>query len=288
MFGLTIFIFAMIAFLVAIGCTLGGMASRYDKGTYFGSAGGFAAVGVLLVLASSLSQVPARNVGIVESFGKPTGRTTGPGLKWHAPWESISDWDASRQAFDARNEKTCVQVRIADLSNACVEVLVEWNTRASNAPEQWASYKKEFSNFTNRRVDPNISGALNEVFSTHDPLANVDKATGNLNVPLAPLATAVKAKLTEKIGADIEVLNVIITRINYNEKTQGNIDAFRDAVVKGRTLDQEKINAEKQKLVTEINAKVDRQTRCLDLAERLNKEPGYCMWTNGFPAGVTR
>lgn len=234
------------------------------------------ALGGLSMLGASMNTVPTRNVGIVTSFSKPTGDTTGPGLHFVAPWKNIDDWDASRQAYDHRGGKTCVQVRIASLANACVEALVEWHTKPGRAPEQWASYKKDFNIFVSRRVDPAFAEAFNEAFAAHDPLKNIDQG-GNLNVPLAPFAEAVKAGIVERIGGDVEVLSVVVTRVNYDEKTQGYIEAFQQAVLKARTLEKEKANAEIQKQITETNAKVDAVTRCLELADKHGKEPGFCL-----------
>lgn len=269
---LAVFILGLLVFLVAGG-------AFWIRKAAIGV--GLVIVGGLLLFVAGSNSVPQKNVGIVTSFNKATGDTTGAGYHYVAPWKNVEDWDASRQAYDHRNEKSCVQVRIADMSNACVEALVEWNTLPGKAPEQWASYKKEFGNFVSKRVDPNFASAFNEVFASHDPLKNVDQKTGNLNVPLEPYAKQVKASIEAKIGADVEVLTVIVTRINYDEKTQGSIDAYRQAVLKGRTLEKEQQNALLAKVVTETNAKVDATTRCLELTDKHDKEPGYCLWESG-------
>lgn len=247
-------------------------------------AGVLIALSLLFIGFATVSQVPARNVGIVASYGKATGRTTGPGLHLTAPWETIEDWDGTRQAFEHNNEKSCVQVRISNLSNACVEVLVEWQTQAGRAPEQWGSYRKEFDRFVDKRVNPAITTALNQAFADHDPLANIDSKDGKLNVPLAPFAVQTATNIATAIGSDVKVLNVAVTRINYDKTTQDNIEKYQQAILKSRVLEKEAANAALQKAITETNAKVDKQTRCMELAEKLNKEPGYCMWTNGFPA----
>lgn len=238
----------------------------------------FVAMGVVLAIAS-MNSVPIRNVGIVTSWNKPTGETTGAGFKVTMPWENIEDWDASRQAYDHRGGNDCVNVRIATLSNACVEVLIEWQVHEDKAPEQWASYKKDFSLFVGRRIDPAMQDAMNTAFASYDPLANVDKATGNLNVPTGPLAETVKMTLQRIIGEDVQILTVAIPRVNHDEKTQASIDAYQQAINKSRVLDQEKENAEKQKAITETNAKVDSVTRCLELADKHGKEPGFCLGT---------
>jgi regulator of protease activity HflC (stomatin/prohibitin superfamily) len=240
---------------------------------------GLAIVGGLIIALASMSSVPIRNVGIVTSWNKPTGATTGAGFQITAPWENIEDWDASRQAYDHRGDRACVNVRIATLSNACVETLIEWQVHESKAPEQWASYKKDFNLFIGRRIDPAMQDAMNAAFAGYDPLANIDAATGNLNVPTGPLAEAVRVALEAKIGEDVKILTVAIPRVNHDEKTQASIDAYQQAINRSRVLDQEKANAEKQKAITETNAKVDPITRCLELADKHAKEPGFCFGT---------
>ncbi|MCX5066612.1 SPFH domain-containing protein [Micromonospora lupini] len=270
-----LFYVAIFFFVVAVLAALGA-AVVSDKRRPARAAVAFLAFGLILCLLASMNTVPVRYVGIVTSFGKPTGETTGAGLQFVAPWENVDDWDASRQAYDHRSEKTCVQVRIASLANACVEALVEWHTRPGRAPEQWASYKKEFETFTARRVDPAFAEAFNEAFNPHDPLKNID-GQGNLNVPLGPYADTVKAGIVKRIGEDVEVLSVVVTRVNYDDKTQGYIEAFQQAVLKTRTLEKEKANALIQKQITETNAQVNDVTRCLEIADRHGNEPGFCL-----------
>jgi hypothetical protein len=243
------------------------------RGVTFGAA----IIGGLIIALASMSSVPIRNVGIVTSWNKPTGKTTGAGFQITAPWENIEDWDASRQAYDHRGDRACVNVRIATLSNACVETLIEWQVHEERAPEQWASYKKDFNLFIGRRIDPAMQDAMNEAFAGYDPLANIDKATGNLNVPTGPLAEKVRIALEAKIGEDVKILTVAIPRVNHDEKTQASIDAYQQAINRSRVLDQEQDNAQKQKTITETNASVDAVTRCLELADKHAKEPGFCL-----------
>jgi regulator of protease activity HflC (stomatin/prohibitin superfamily) len=272
-----LFIVSLVILALGVAAGVGWFRFRYeDAGTGFKAVtfGTAILAGIMLAIAS-MNSVPIRNVGIVTSWNKPTGETTGAGFKVTLPWENIEDWDASRQAYDHRGD--CVNVRIATLSNACVEVLIEWQVHPERAPEQWAAYKKDFTLFIGRRVDPSITLAMNEVFGAYNPLANIDAGTGNLNVPTGPLADQVKAALTNRLGEDVEILNVVITRVNHDDKTQASIDAYQQAINRSRVLDQERANAEKQKSITELNAKVDAVTRCLELADKHGKEPGFCL-----------
>jgi len=52
---------------------------------------------------------------------------------------------------------------------------------------------------------------------------------------------------------------------------------FQDKLAQSRNLDQDLVNAEKQKAVTEKNAEVDKVARCLEIAEKNGSNPGLCI-----------
>ncbi|HEX5597952.1 MAG TPA: SPFH domain-containing protein, partial [Micromonosporaceae bacterium] len=237
--------FKRIAKLVAIGC-------------FVGSA--------LLILNSSAHSVPIRSVGIVTSFGKPTGQVTGSGLKWVAPWQKVGEWDASRQKYDHIGHDNCVRVRTGTLADACVEVLIEWQVSPENAPRQFLDYKGDFESFQGQRVGVQLDSAVNDAFATYNPLERIDAATGNLNVDLKPFADAIRASAEMRLSDDVHILSVTITRVNHDEKTESNIKAFQDKIAQTRNLEQDRKNADIQKQITETNAKVDKVTRCLEIA----------------------
>jgi hypothetical protein len=234
-------------------------------------------LGSAFTVGASANAVPVRNVGIVTSFNKPTGETTGSGLKWVAPWQKVGEWDASRQKYDHIGAENAVPVRTGTLANAGVELLIEWQVRPENAPQQFMDYKGDFEAFRGQRVGVQLDGAVNDAFASYNPLANIDAKTGNLNVDLRPYAEKVKASAQERLGSDIEILSVTIIRVNHDEKTEANIKVFQDKLAQGRNLDQDLVNAEKQKAVTEKNAKVDKVARCLEIAEKNGTNPGLCI-----------
>lgn len=273
-----LFVCALMLFVIAILAALCSLVQpRGDKAVTRGGAAGAALLGVLLTIGASANSVPVRNVGIVTSFNKPTGETTGSGLNWVAPWEKIGEWDASRQKYDHIGAKNAVTVRTGALANAGVELLIEWQVRPENAPRQFMDYKGDFAAFRGQRVGVQLDGAINDAFATYNPLANIDTKTGNLNVDLKPFADKVKTSAKERLGEDIEILSVTIIRVNHDEKTEANIKVFQDKLAQSRNLDQDLINAKKQKAVTAKNAEVDKVTRCLEIAERTSSSPGLCL-----------
>ncbi len=238
---------------------------------------GALAVTLLLVVGSSAHTVPIRSVGIVTSFGKPTGKVTGSGLKWTAPWQRVGEWDAGRQKYDHIGSNNCVRVRTGTLADACVEVLIEWQVRPENAPHQFMDYKGDFDSFRGQRVGVQLDSAVNDAFSSYNPLERIDAKTGSLNVDLKPFAESIKTNAEGRLAADVDILSVTITRVNHDEKTEGNIKAFQDKLAQTRNLEQDRRNAEIQKQITETNAKVDKVTRCLEIAEKNGSTPGLCI-----------
>lgn len=232
---------------------------------------------LLFTAISSVHTVPTRNVGIVTEFNKHTGKTTGAGFQVTWPWQKVEDWDSSRQYFDHLNEQTCVQVRITGLQTACLEVRVEWETIAKEAPNQWASFRKDFKFFEKNRVNGNFTDSLNAVWREHDPIANVNKDTAVITpVDTRQYIEPFKAEVNKRIGDDVKVISVTFGFIHYNDATQKTIEQFQSKVMEARNLEQDLKNAETRRQITEKNKQRDPLTWCLEQAEKNGKEPGYC------------
>jgi regulator of protease activity HflC (stomatin/prohibitin superfamily) len=270
-----LFVLSLFVFVVALVIAIAAAITRTPQSA--GPALGAVVIGGLLLTCASAYVVPIRNVGIVTSMGKPIGETTGSGLIWVAPWESVGDWDASRQKYDHVGVKKAVNVRTATLANAGVELLIEWKVRPERAPEQFMEYKGDFENFRGQRVGVQLDGAVNDAFATYNPLDDIDTKTGNLNVDLKPFAERVGSNATVRLGEDVEILSVTIIRVNHDEKTEANIKAFQDKLAQSRNLDQDLINAQKQAEVTRRNAEVDAVTRCMEIAATNGTSPGLCI-----------
>lgn len=274
--GFTLAIAAALAAIVAVAVALL-VPRRGVRRQGLLAAAGALVVSLLLTIASSAHSVPIRSVGIVTSFGKPTGEVTGSGLKWIAPWQRVGEWDAGRQKYDHIGSDKCVRVRTGTLADACVEVLIEWQVRPENAPRQFMDYKGDFDSFRGQRVGVQLDSAVNDAFSSYNPLERIDAKTGNLNVDLKPFAESIKTSAEGRLAEDVDILSVTITRVNHDEKTEGNIKAFQDKLAQTRNLEQDRRNAEIQKQITETNAKVDKVTRCLEIAEKNGSSPGLCI-----------
>lgn len=275
------FILALLALVAGVICILYGLLADDGAGLGFGAIGILAAV--VLGVVASMSIVPTRNVGIVTTWGKPTGRTTGAGLQWTAPWSDVDDWDASGQTWAHLGDQ-CVWVTVKGPRSVCVPVQVEWSALPENAPANWSAFKEtdgktRFETWVSRRVDPQMTAALITAFANFDPFANVDKNTGDVAVPnlnasyREPLSDALGANL----GHDIAIRSIAFGTPVYDKPTTDALSAYSQKVLAGRNLDVDHANAIKRKAVTDIDAQVNQTARCLSIAEANDKEPGLCM-----------
>lgn len=282
------FVFSLFCLAVAV---IGLLAVIFGSGSEGRAIGGAVLaiaglVGVVSMVIASFDVVPTRNVGIVTAFNKPTGETTGAGLQWHAPWESVDEWDSSGQTYAHLGDQ-CVWVTIAAQRRACVPVQIEWAAKAERAPENWAAYREthgmsRFEVFVDRRVNPQITGAMTSAFAGFDPLGNVDAASGNAAAPdlnktyKEPLLAA----LTAALGEDITIKSLTFESPRYDEPTTAAVAAYGQKILEARNLEIDKNNAKTRAEITRTDASVDQVARCLQIAEKLGKEPGLCMGGN--------
>ncbi|MEV0895753.1 SPFH domain-containing protein [Actinoplanes sp. NPDC049802] len=276
--------------LFALATVVFGKADRVRRGAWATFAVGLF-LSLAFVVGSCVSVVPTRNVGIVTSWGKPTGRTTGAGLQWTAPWQDIDEWDASGQTY-AHLGDHCVWVTIAAQRRACIPVQIEWSAKSEKAPENWAAYrevgdKTRFEVFVERRVNPQINGSLTSIFAAFDPLGSVDVTSGDAPAPdlnktyKEPLVKA----LNTALGDEIVVKSVAFESPRYDEPTTQAIAAYGQKILEARNLEIDKANAKTRAEITRTDASVDQVARCLQIAEKLGKEPGLCM---GGSVSLTR
>lgn len=281
------FIFALLALGVAVcgllAAVFGGRETRAVGAATLAIAG---FVGVVSMIVASVDVVPTRNVGIVTTFNKPTGKTTGAGLQWHAPWSSVDDWDASGQTYAHLGDQ-CVWVTIAAQRRACVPVQIEWAAKAERAPENWAAYrevdgKSRFEVFVDRRVNPQITGAMTSAFAGFDPLGTVDAASGNAAAPdlNKTYKDTLMTALTNALGDDITIKSLTFESPRYDEPTTAAVAAYGQKILEARNLEIDKNNAKTRAEITNTDASVNQVARCLQIAEKLSKEPGLCMGGN--------
>lgn len=237
---------------------------------------GAGVVALALVLFSSMTIVGTKQVGIVTSFGKPTGALSN-GFHMVPPWTQIHEMDAAIQTddhLDSNAERDGdgphITVRILNQATADVNVSIRWRIRQEAADELFRDYR-DFDNLRRSLVTRDLSATLNDVFASYNPFLSVTVAATEADAKkqsLSSLGEAVKERLDAMVGRQIEVLSVFIPIVHHDAKTQASLDAYQQELNKNRTLTQEKANAELQRDINNT------------LAESLSKSGGavsYCL-----------
>lgn len=246
-------------------------------------------IAVVFLFFACAYTVPVRNVGIVTSFNAPTGDTTGNGLKFVYPWQQVKDFDASRQTESHLGDWNhgCTVVRIGSLATACVENQFSWQVRANQAPELYKIYKGDFHNLQTNLVDLEARNAINSVFSTYNPLQQVDLKTGQTTFDGTALGKKFLDELTIRLNPfGIDIYNVSVPLVHHDTTTEANIKQFQDVVLQARILDQKKLNADKEKAVSNALIQVLNpayiQNKCIEYSKDMGFAPGLCMMNSGI------
>src|SRR6201997_3174348 len=274
-------IVAILFFLLAIGVLIGSVfVDQRARLRLWGITAAAAVFGVLFTLVSAYDRVDTRNVGIITEFGKPVG-VHGAGIVWHAPWRKVSELSEAiqLQAFEstsyddasagrgANGNPAAINVRLANNSNAYVDENLNWRLREGAAPKLFQDYggANVFQTIKEQLVDRQAQVALSKVFATFNPqvmlaaAANAPGASTQMPAPaqgadLPAMAAQVKKDLQDAVGSEIEILDVRIPRIFYDQPTQQRIDAYNQKVQETINAQQDVKTAEQSRWAAEQRA----------------------------------
>lgn len=233
---------------------------------------------VLVLIIGSTTIVSARNVGVVTTFGRPGG-TLSNGLHMKAPWQSVTEMDGTIQ-IDNHTGELATTVRLGNNSTAFVDNSVRWRIQPGAADELFLDYR-DFENVRDNLVTRELRAALNEVFSDFDPLAPENVEGANVQA----LGDDVAEKLRAKVGDQIEIINVIVPLVNYDQATQDRINALNVEKANTRIAEQRAKTAEAEAKANEILAGSVSDnpnvlvSKCLDAAREAAISPLGC-WPN--------
>lgn len=216
---------------------------------------------------ASITTVGTRQIGIETTFGRPNGSTLSNGLHFKAPWANVTEMDGAIQ-IDQHKGDNRIKVRLGNSSTADADVSVRWQIKQEATPELFVQYKT-FDNVRTNLVTRNLQVALNEVFATFDPLApkNLDQS------PLPELSEQARKILASKVGTQVEILDVAVPTIDYDEGTEQKINQINQSRAATSVALQDQKTAEAQARANEIlSSSVSRDpnvlvSKCLDIAK---------------------
>lgn len=272
MFGIFMLIFAAV---LVVGGMVTAVSPRSEITTR-AAGGGALALGVVIIALASTVAVPARTVGVVTAFGKPTG-TLSNGLHLVKPWEEVEKMDASLQTNRYTGD-SAIGVRLANQSEAKADASIQWQLREEDAEQMYLDYR-EFERIHNDLVDREFRASVNAVLASYNPLDADAIAEGGID--LNEFADDIKEDMQKRMGGAVEVRSVALPIINYDEDTQRKIDQLQTEVANTRAAEQSKNTAKEIAEANEIMRKSLSDEvlsqRCIEAAEKVGAAPVGCI-----------
>lgn len=305
--GLFIFILGIIFFIIGLIILIGGGENRDH-----GSIRGFSAIPLILsflfILLSCLTTVPAKDDGVVVTFGS-VGRTLDSGVHFKAPWSKVVDIDGTIQidkyhgSKDTDHSSACIQVQIGDGSTTCMSVTSRWRVNPDKTNEVYKNYRS--NNPTDHLRDAVVStellAAAQDVAGTYNPvntLKVVDPNDTTTNVNFKPDLEAMSKALTDDMRKRVNGLVIIdsitISFLPTPASTQAKISAFTAEVANTRTQAQKKLSKEEEAKGNEaLAASVSHDpnvliSKCLDMVAegKVNLPPNFQCFPGGGAQAV--
>ncbi|MDF3280874.1 SPFH domain-containing protein [Gordonia sp. N1V] len=285
---ITAIVFAVLAILAVIAVPFG-RAEKVDDSAPMSSRALAISVAVVLwlvvaiiLLAASLTVVSTRNIGVVTTFGRPTGHI-GNGLHFVAPWSSVTELDGAIQ-IEQRTGKDATTVRLGNDSTATVDNTIQWRIKPDAADSLFLDYRT-FDNIRDNLIDREANAALNDVLSTYNPLASVQSAqdAGGDNEKLADQVTNL---LRQRVGSRVEVTSVLIPVIHFDQSTQDKLNLYNAEVANTRIAEQKQKTAAAEAQANQIlSQSVNNDpnvlvSKCLDIVKANGGSPAGC-WPGG-------
>lgn len=237
-------------------------------------------VGVTIIALAITVMVPARTVGVVTAFGKPTG-TLPNGLHVIKPWEKVEKMDASLQT-NRYSGDSAIGVRLANQSEAKADASIQWQLREEDAERMYLDYR-EFERIHTDLVDREFRASVNAVLARYNPLDAEAIAEGGID--LNKYADDIKDDMQERMGRSVEVRSVALPIINYDQETQRKIDQLQSEVANTRAAEQSKKTAREIAEANEILRKsLSHEVlsqRCIEAAEKVGAAPVGCIAGSG-------
>lgn len=293
--GLVLLVMAFLARLVA-----NAMEHDEDKRSVRLLSSVFIGVSVVMLILSCITVVGTRRIGVVTSFGRPTG-TLSNGIHGKLPWEKVPELDASIQTDShvgiAKDDKDrCTDIRIGNESTACVDNTIRWRIVLAEGDNLYRDYR-DMGNIRESLVTRELNAALNGVLGGFNPLDAVNTDNQGSLANLEQLSKEVTEAMRARVQGKIEVLSVTLPLIRYDDGTQKRLNDYQAEIANTRIAEQREETARAQARANEaLAASVSNDpnvlvSRCLDtlndMVEAGQAVPaGFSCWPGGGSALV--
>lgn len=245
-------------------------------------------IAALIMALACTTVVQAKQVGVVTTFGKPGDTTLSSGLHVKAPWQKVTEIDATIQTDEYHGDSGII-VRLNDGNTAKVSATIRWSVSEENANEVYADFRSDdpTKSLRDAVVSTQFKAAMNTVFSTFDPLS-LAGGEGTEAPNYIALAQDVETAMLARTNDLVTIESVTISLLSLDDKSQAKIDAYIGEVAKTRIAEQAQKTAEKQAEANRIlsdsisNDPNVLVSKCFDLlAEGYDAPAGFTCWPGG-------
>lgn len=279
--------FSTIVFILGVAALVAGVVlfykiknKRTGKRASYNWAFIVAGVGVFLAfgLTTTVTTVDARQDGVVTSFKKPTGEVLDSGAHLVKPWESVHEMNAATQTTTYTFD-----VQMAGGAKATLNVYPSWKIAADSASELYQDYKT-FDNVVESLFSQQLVSTANNIFGTYNPLTNVDPVTGELKKTKTEWADELKTEMQKNplIKGKLDIISMAIPIIQPDKNTQDNLNLIVAEYAKGGVLEQQKVNAAKEKEVAGTQAQIPDKLFCMRENSKNGLDAGTCLGGNSI------
>jgi len=255
----------------------------------------FMVVAAVLLLFSFTAIVQTRDIGIVTSFGRPI-RNLDNGLHPKLPWQKVSTLDGAIQTDSYTGTGGCTDIRIGNESTACVDNSIRWRIKPDAGDVLFRDYHTMHT-IRDSLVTRELKASLNDALSDYNPLDQIQANDAGAKPNLNEFAASVTESMQSEIGDQIEVLNVIIPIIRFDDSTQQKINAYQAEVANTRIAEQREKTASAQAAANRNLSKSVSQdpnvlvSKCFDTLDEMVRNhvavpAGFSCWPNGGSALV--
>lgn len=210
-------VIATIIALAGIAAWVGSrLAPPHERPAWIGGGVGGLVVAGIVVIAASVTTVPAHTVGVVTEFGRYQG-VLNPGWHMLAPWADVEEFGTRIQPLDLPD----VPIRFGGNSGGSADLLVEWRVETADEAaikRLWQDYRT-FAAIQTRLVHASARSALNVVMAGYTPSEGVS------GTALQPITDATLTGIRERLtGTGVVVERVTIRQIDPDPQSQARID----------------------------------------------------------------
>lgn len=258
----------------------------------------------IVLLLMSVTQVHAKEIGVVTFGGKPVGELDA-GYHMKAPWQHVTKIDETIFT-DTYTGDNAIPVRLGDGNTASVAATIRWHVDPQAAQYIFSNYRSNdpTESLKDSVVDTQFKAAVNDVLAGFNPTSLIQQAgKQSTTVTFTPdyealgksITASMKDRVVDAEGIPMVVMDgITVSGISYSKDTEDRINALMAQVAKTQQAIQSKLTAQAEAAANRtLSSSLSHDpnvlvSKCLDLMAdgKINAPAGFSCWPGSNGAVV--